>query len=55
MISIKITHLRGEIDMNGNIDFNLIKKYPNKYNLTPIEHRKIKDIELGRTEKVFTS
>ena len=53
MISIKITHLRGEIDMNGYIDFN--KEISKQIQLNPIEHRKIKDIELGRTEKVFTS
>ena len=51
MISIKITHLRGEIDMNGYIDFNLIKKYPNKYNLTPSNIEKLKILNWEELKK----
>ena len=51
MISIKITHLRGEIDMNSCMDFDLIKKYPNKYNLTPSNIEKLKILDWEELKK----
>lgn len=37
--------------MNGYLDFNLIKKYPNKYNLTPKNIKTIKVLDWDRLKE----